>query len=271
MVDDGFSPGAGQVLGVVTTTYWGCGIGQNEPMKLFESELRVIAAAEGLATTLGNDPNHTVAAAAMDASGRIHTAVNVHHFTGGPCAELVVTGAAAAAGAGPLLMIAAAGDQGRGLIPPCGRCRQVLLDLHPDVLVAVPGDDGPQLRPIRKLLPDTYFFPDANARRIVRFNKRYYDAVASGTKTTTIRHDDPIALGPALFVFEDDSEHRTLNGSVTGVERHRLDRMTAEQARLTPGTPIDELRHGLRSHYPGLPEDAEVDVVAFDLTPPTHA
>ena len=47
--------------------------------------------------------------------------------------------------------------------------------------------------------------------------------------------------------------------------------MTAEQARLTPGTPIDELRHGLQSHYPGLPEDAEVDVVAFDLTPPINA
>ena len=62
-----------------------------------------------------------------------------------------------------------------------------------------------------------------------------------------------------------------MNGSVTGVERHRLDRMTAEQARLTPGTPIDELRHGLQSHYPGLPEDAEVDVVAFDLTPPINA
>lgn len=240
-------------------------------MKLFESELRVIAAAEDLAATLGNDPNHTVAAAAIDAAGRIHTAVNVYHFTGGPCAELVVMGAAAAAGAGPLLTIAAAGDQGRGLIPPCGRCRQTMLDLHPDVLVAVPGGDCPQLRAIRKLLPDTYFFPDAKARRIVRFNKRYYDAVASGTKTTTIRYDDPIARGPALFVFEDDAEHRTLEGIVTGVERHRLDRMTAEQARLTPGTRIDELRHGLRSHYPDLPEDAEVDVVAFDLVLPTHA
>jgi hypothetical protein len=69
-------------------------------------------------------------------------------------------------------------------------------------LVAVPGEDGPQLRPVRKLLPDTYFFPDANARRVVRFNKRYFDPVASGIKTTTIRYEDPIALGPALFVKE---------------------------------------------------------------------
>jgi cytidine deaminase len=87
-------------------------------MKLFESELSVIAAAENLAATLGNDPNHTVAAAAMDAAGTIHTGVNVYHFTGGPCAELVALGAAAAAGAGPLLTIAAVGNEGRGLIPP---------------------------------------------------------------------------------------------------------------------------------------------------------
>jgi cytidine deaminase len=49
-------------------------------MKLFESEMSVIAAAVNLAATLGNDPNHTVAAAAMDAAGTIHTGVNVYHL-----------------------------------------------------------------------------------------------------------------------------------------------------------------------------------------------
>jgi cytidine deaminase len=227
-------------------------------MKPIDSELRVIEAAERLAATLGSDSNHTVAAAAMDTSGRIHEAVNVYHFTGGPCAELVVLGVAATAGAGPLVTIAAAGDGGRGLIPPCGRCRQALLDIHPDVVVAVPTDDGPRVRPIRKLLPDTYFFPDADARRVVRFHKRYYEAIASGRKTSTVRHDDPIAPGPAIFFFEDDDAHRTLNGTVTGVERRRLD----------DGTAGDRLREGLRRHYPGLPSDAEVDVVTFTVEAP---
>ncbi|HEY9357203.1 MAG TPA: ASCH domain-containing protein [Arthrobacter sp.] len=234
-------------------------------MDLFESERRVVAAAEEMAALLGTDTNHTVAAAAMDTLGRIHKAVNVYHFTGGPCAELVVMGVAAAANAGPLLTIAAAGDRGRGLIPPCGRCRQAILDLHPDVLVAVPGETGPHLQPIRKLLPHTYFFPDANARRVVRFNRRYYAAVASGTKTSTIRYDDPIVAGSALFVFEDDEQHRTLHGEVTGVERYRLDDITAEQARLAPDTTIEELRAGLRRHYPDMPATAEVDVVTFAL------
>lgn len=236
--------------------------------KLFDSERRVIEAAERLAAVLGSDPNHTVAAAAMDTAGKIHEAVNVYHFTGGPCAELVVLGAAAAAGAGPLVTIAAAGDRGRGLIPPCGRCRQALLDLHPDVFVAVPTDDGPTLRPIRKLLPDTYFFPDADARRIVRFNKRYYEDIATGRKTATVRYEDPIALGPAIFLFEDDEAHRTLNGTVTGVERHRLDRLTTEQARLDGFTSIGQLKKGLQGHYPGLPSDAEVDFVTFTVAAP---
>ncbi|WJV44132.1 ASCH domain-containing protein [Streptomyces flavofungini] len=237
-------------------------------MKLFDSERRVIEAAERLAAALGSDSNHTVAAAAMDTAGTIHEAVNVYHFTGGPCAELVVLGVAAAAGAGPLVTIAAAGDQGRGLIPPCGRCRQALLDLHPDVFVAVPTDEGPALRPIRKLLPDAYFSPDADARRIVRFNKRYYEDIATARKTSTVRHDDPIALGPAIFLFEDDEAQRTLNGTVTGIERHRLDRLTAEQARLDGFTSVDQLKKGLQDHYPGLPSDAEVDFVTFTVEAP---
>lgn len=111
-------------------------------MDLFDSELRVIDAAKALAAKLGDDPNHTVAAAVMDTLGRIHTGVNVYHFTGGPCAELVAIGAAAAAHAGPLVTIAAAGCDDRGLLAPCGRCRQVILDLHPDALIALPDEQG---------------------------------------------------------------------------------------------------------------------------------
>jgi cytidine deaminase len=235
-------------------------------MKMLDSERRVVDAAERLAATLGGDPAHTVAAAAMNTGGQIYTAVNVYHFTGGPCAEQVVLGVAAAAGAGPLVMIAAAGDGGRGLIPPCGRCRQTLLDLHPDITVAVPGDDGPQVEAIQKLLPYTYFFPDTDDRRVVRFHKRYYEPIVAGDKTSTIRYDDPIALGPTIFYFEDDDAHRTLTGTVTGIEHYRLDKLTAAQARLDGIRTIEQLKEGLREHYPGLPDDADVDVVTFTVT-----
>lgn len=238
----------------------------NGAVKPLLSELRVIAAAEALARTLGDDANHTVAAAAMDTQGRIHTAVNIYHFTGGPCAELVALGVAAAAGAGPLITMAAAGDRGRGLIPPCGRCRQVMLDLHPDILVAVPSVDGPQMRPIRKLLPDTYFFPDAEARRVVRFNRRYVDAVMSGEKTTTIRWDDPIAVGPAVFVFEDHADAASVEGEVLSIDTFGLPTLTARQAELSEGESVEALVAGVQEHYPTMPPDAQVDVVRFRLS-----
>ncbi|NUP74846.1 MAG: hypothetical protein HOQ07_09410 [Sinomonas sp.] len=235
-------------------------------MKPLLSERRVIDAAEAMARSLGDDPNHTVAAAAMDTRGRIHTAVNVYHFSGGPCAELVALGAAAAANAGPLVAMAAAGDRGRGLIPPCGRCRQVMLDLHPDLLVAVPTEDGPEMRPIAKLLPDTYFSPGARACRVMRFNRRYYDAIVSGHKTSTVRWDERVAIGPAVLYFEDDDEHGPLHGRIHAVNRYALSELTPERLRLSDGDSVDGYLEILRQHYPRMPHDAAVDVVDFGLS-----
>lgn len=236
-------------------------------------ERRVIEAAEALARSLGNDPNHTVAAAAMDTNGRIHTAVNVFHFTGGPCAELVTLGVAATANAGPLIAMAAAGDGGRGLISPCGRCRQVMLDLHPDILVAVPTVAGPRMRPIAKLLSDTYFFPEAQAERVFRFNRRYYDAVASGRKTSSVRWDERIAVGPAIFYFEDDAERPPLSGKILEIQRYRIDELTPERLRLSDDETVEGYLEGLRRHYPAMPPDAFVDIVDFHVpsSNPSHA
>ena len=233
-------------------------------MDPFSSERRVIEAAEALARTLGADPNHTVAAAALDSRGRIHTAVNVYHFTGSPCAELVVLGVAATAHAGPLLAMAAAGDRARGLIPPCGRCRQVMLDQHPDLLVAVPTESGPQMRPIAKLLPDTYFFPDAQSQRVFRFNKRYYDGVVSRVKTSSVRWDENVGVGPAIFCFEDD-ERSPLRGQILAVNRYKLGDLTPECLRLSSEGTVQGYIDDLRQHYPDMPTDASVDVVDFDL------
>jgi cytidine deaminase len=96
-------------------------------------------------TTINSIPpssTHSVASAALSHSGQIFTGVNVYHFTGGPCAELVVLGVAAAAGAGrgQLSHIVAVGNGGRGVVNPCGRCRQVLRDLQPGVRVVVSRD-----------------------------------------------------------------------------------------------------------------------------------
>lgn len=211
------------------------------------------------------DPNHTVAAAAMDTTGRIYAAVNDYHFTGGPCAELVVLGLAAAAQAGPLTTMVAVGDNGRGVLAPCGRCRQVLLDQHPDCFVILSIDEDVDTRPVRDLLPYSYRYPDAQPSRFLRFNPRYYEAVVSGAKRATTRYNDPATVGPAWLVFEFDDEYRRLPAVIDSVERKRFDELTDEDARSEGGSTGDSLRAGLRSHYPGIADDSAVHLVHFTV------
>lgn len=96
---------------------------------------------------------HTVGAAVRDAEGRVHVGVNLYHFTGGPCAELVALGTARSSGARELTTIVAVGDGGRGVMAPCGRDRQVLADYHPGIRVIVPTPDGIRSVAISDLLP----------------------------------------------------------------------------------------------------------------------
>jgi len=81
------------------------------------------------------------------ADGRIFTGVNVHHFTGGPCAELGALGAARAGGATELSHVVAAGNHGRGAKSLCGRGRQILADHHPHARVILPGPTGSSASP----------------------------------------------------------------------------------------------------------------------------
>jgi cytidine deaminase len=101
-----------------------------------------------------------MAAAGRAGDGRIVTAVNAYHFTGGPCAELVLIGAAAAQGVYELDTIVAVGDRDRGVVPPCGRCRQVLLDYFPTLKVIVGEGDRTRTVLITDLLPESYVWAD---------------------------------------------------------------------------------------------------------------
>ncbi|MEU1127269.1 cytidine deaminase [Streptomyces sp. NPDC005899] len=121
----------------------------------------LVEAATRLAATRSRGDEHTVAAAARNRDGRVVTGMNVHHFTGGPCAELVVIGAAAAAGAHELTAIVAVGSDDRGVMPPCGRCRQVLWDYFPEIRVTVRTGEGLRALPVRDLLPFAYSVGDS--------------------------------------------------------------------------------------------------------------
>ncbi|MFC9690816.1 cytidine deaminase family protein [Kribbella sp. NPDC056951] len=106
--------------------------------------------------TDGPDGIYTMGAAVRNADGRLFAGINLYHFTGGPCAELVALGHARASGARDLTTIVAVGNENRGVQAPCGRDRQVLLDYHPDIRVILPGPDAPGSVHITALLPGGY-------------------------------------------------------------------------------------------------------------------
>ncbi|MGH3096997.1 MAG: cytidine deaminase family protein [Streptosporangiales bacterium] len=99
------------------------------------------------------DGVHTMGAAVRASDGRMFAGVNLYHFTGGPCAELVALGAARAAGAREITTIVAVGNHGRGPVGPCGRDRQVLFDYHPGIRVVLPTELGARSVLITDLMP----------------------------------------------------------------------------------------------------------------------
>jgi cytidine deaminase len=120
----------------------------------------LIDAASSAASNHCGQENHSVAAAVRTASGTVVVGVNVYHFTGGPCAELVAIGAAAAQGERELITIVAVGDSDRGVVPPCGRCRQVLSDYFPSIEVIVGNGPDRKRVPIADLLPAGFVWAD---------------------------------------------------------------------------------------------------------------
>jgi cytidine deaminase len=121
--------------------------------ELTESDRELIEFAQRIVDEQGDDSVHTVGAAVRAEDGQMFGGINVYHFTGGPCAELVALGNARARGARTLTTIVACGDRGRGPVGPCGRDRQVLLDYHPDIRVILPTEDGLRSVRVTDLIP----------------------------------------------------------------------------------------------------------------------
>ncbi|MFC8918334.1 ASCH domain-containing protein [Streptomyces sp. NPDC057116] len=229
---------------------------------------------------------HTVGAAVMAADYRMFAGVNLYHFTGGPCAELVALGAARAQGARQMRCIVAVGNHGRGVIGPCGRDRQIFVDHYPTMRVIVPTPAGlrsvlaADLMPLAQrwtpeagmngLDPSLYRDPEAAGPPIIRFNPRYLEAVRSGVKTKTTRFRDPAQLGPARLVFESDPEV-VLPAEVTGIRHCMVSDLTDQDAQAEGLTTAAQLREVLQRHYSGLVGTDQVDVVTFRIDHETGA
>jgi cytidine deaminase len=127
-----------------------------QPLNDDDHELIELARRTVDANTDGPDGVYTMGAAVRGIDGRMYAGINLYHFTGGPCAELVALGRARADGARELTTIVAVGNEGRGVVGPCGRDRQVLVDYHPTIRVILPTPDGPRAALATDLLPAAY-------------------------------------------------------------------------------------------------------------------
>lgn len=119
-----------------------------DDLELVEFARRIIDA-----NTDGEGGAHTMGAAVRTIDGGMYGGINLYHFTGGPCAELVALGHARASGARELSTIVAVGNLGRGPVGPCGRDRQVLFDYHPNIRVILPTATGVRSVRIKDLMP----------------------------------------------------------------------------------------------------------------------
>jgi cytidine deaminase len=105
---------------------------------------------------------HTVAAAIRSRDGRIWTGVHLGATVGrlAICAEPIALGRAILEGDGTIAAAVAVRhrkpeeEPGRpDIVPPCGACRELLMDYAPDALVILPGR---MKRPVGALLPVPY-------------------------------------------------------------------------------------------------------------------
>jgi len=127
-------------------------------LPLDDNDRRLIQAAADTLDANYTPERHTVAAAVRTASGKIYTAVNIDTCAYGPCAEPIAIGTAFANRDTQILAIVAVRKHNAGhrTLPPCGNCRQLLIDYAPDALVILPLDNHNIKTPARDLLPLPY-------------------------------------------------------------------------------------------------------------------
>ncbi|MCL3776626.1 MULTISPECIES: ASCH domain-containing protein [unclassified Actinomyces] len=211
--------------------------------------------------------DHTVAAGLLTASGAVVLGVNTYHFLGGPCAEVAaLSNHASSRPDDPVVAVVAARGPSGAVIPPCGKCRQVMFDLDPGIRFVVREPSGLTTRTAAELLPFAYDWHAVKEPQTVYMWEGYEHLVRSGAKTQTIRVDDPFFPGPARIVFEkDDGEVVALPATVTEVLPLGRDELTEEIAQRDGFAGLAELHEALDRHYPGLAADGRVDVVRFVL------
>lgn len=232
-------------------------------------ERNLIRIVRSHAQQTSNGDATTVAAGLLTASGQIILGVNVYHFLGGPCAEIsALSKHTEIASDDPVSTVVAVYGPTGDVISPCGKCRQILFDLDPNIKAIVRTPNGFMSFAIRELLPHPYDWRASESPQRLYMWEGYEDMIRSGVKQQTIRVDDPFIPGPAVIVFEkSDGSVVELAATVNSSRTILRNELTDDIARADGFTDLTELNAALDIHYPALDDNAEVDVVTFELAP----
>jgi hypothetical protein len=106
------------------------------------------------------------------------------------------------------------------------------------------------------------------ALNTIHFHHKHHEAVMSGEKVATVRWNENVPVGAAVFVFDEHPTASPVLGAVMAVRRYRLDALTAEQAHQPPGTDMQLFEQQLReNYYPDMPPDAIVEIAQLSIEP----
>ncbi len=126
--------------------------------KITSENKELIQAAADVITRNYLPDRHTVGAAVRCSSGKIYTGINIEACAYGPCAEPIAIGAAFSNGEKEIVSIVAVHrDPGNWhVIPPCGNCRQLIMDYSPDAEVILMENGRVVKAKASDLLPGAY-------------------------------------------------------------------------------------------------------------------
>ncbi|HEY3848379.1 MAG TPA: cytidine deaminase [Acetobacteraceae bacterium] len=134
-------------------------------LTLSDTDHALIAAAHDVLARHYKPFWHTVAAGIRGRDGRVWTGLHIGTTVGrlAVCAEAVAFGRALLEGDGSIEAAVAVRhpkpdetDRELAVVPPCGACREMILDHCPDALVIVQDAGVLVKRPVRLLLPVPY-------------------------------------------------------------------------------------------------------------------
>ena len=122
------------------------------------TEAVAVPAARALIAARGAEGRHHVSATVLTRGGESHIALNLESglARASVCAEAVAIGMARAGDPGAVVAFSVAVNRRGEVIPPCGLCRELLLDYGREARVAVPGGADWVALPLAELLPNAY-------------------------------------------------------------------------------------------------------------------